>query len=95
MQSNGKLFTRRKVRETMRLYLQEEKIMDATYNDIIVIVESEASSIPEFRQYYRCKVIRNITFSATTITIDIAEKNSFIEENIIIHKVPRLKIIIE
>ena len=68
--------------------------MDLVYNDIIVTVESDGE-IPYYRKCYRGRVIRSINFSATSIAIDIAEKNSYTEEMIIIHKVPNLRIIIE
>ena len=68
--------------------------MDLVYNDIIVTVESDGEK-PYYRKCYRGRVIRSINFSATTIAIDIAEKNSYTEEMIIIHKVPNLRIIIE
>ena len=68
--------------------------MDLVYNDIIVTVESDGEK-PYYRQCYRGKAIRSINFSATAISIDIAQKNSYTEEMIIIHKVPNLRIIIE
>lgn len=68
--------------------------MDLIYNDIIVTVESD-NEFPSYRQCYRGKVIRSINFNTNTITIDIAKNNNYTEEMIIIHKVPKLRIIIE